>query len=165
MVEYVPKKPRSKVETRLVAARCNHVAGHTRAQKDPRGFNSITDLDSWLASDGVKPFKEEFVRDYLASNHADDDASYSTVTNLLGANSLMDFTSYDSTTTPNKAGWSSEKHWTRFIWQMGSYAKRHATAWKAPREEEMEVWFWHGYEVVKFFKAEYANDQELENTA
>ncbi|KAK8055021.1 hypothetical protein PG993_000248 [Apiospora rasikravindrae] len=126
------------------------------------GFNSIDELNSWLESDGVKPFKEEFVLDYLTSNHADDDASYSTVTNLLGANTVMNFASYNSTSTPNKASWSAEKHWVRFIWQMGSYAKTHVTAWSAPRDEEMEIWFWHAYEVVRFIKAEYTNDHELE---
>ncbi|KAK8050814.1 hypothetical protein PG994_012544 [Apiospora phragmitis] len=91
------------------------------------GFTSMDELNSWLESAGVQPFKERFARDYLASHHADEDASYSTVTNLLGTHTLMNFPSYDSTTAPNKAGWSTEKHWVRFIAQMGAYAKRHAT--------------------------------------
>ncbi|KAK7923531.1 hypothetical protein PG985_007602 [Apiospora marii] len=130
------------------------------------GFTSIADLDAWLDSAGVKPFKDEFVEDYLTNNHGDEDASYDKVTNLLGANTLMNFASYNSSSIPNKAGWSTEKHWVRFIWQMGQYAKTHDdTAWKAPRDEEMEVWFWHAYEVVRFIKAEYTNDQELERGA
>ncbi|KAK7968881.1 hypothetical protein PG996_002685 [Apiospora saccharicola] len=126
------------------------------------GFSSVDELNTWLDSPGVKPFKDEFVRAYLTNNYANDEASYSQVTNLLGANTLMNFASYNSSNTPDKTGWSTEKHWVRFIWQTGQYAKGHETAWKAPRDEDMEVWFWHAYEVVRLIKAEYTNDQELE---
>lgn len=129
------------------------------------GFDSVDALNTWLDSAGVKPFKEEFIRDYLRSDLTADNADYEKVTNLLGVNSILNFAVY-STNTPDKTGWSPEKHWVRFIWQMGQFAKTHGgTAWKAPREDDLEVWFWHGYEVVKFLKAEYANDQEMENAA
>ncbi|KAK8087786.1 hypothetical protein PG997_002747 [Apiospora hydei] len=137
--------------------------------KNTLGLDSIEALTDWLESPGVKPFMDEFVSDYLTNNPTANDADYTKVTNLLGANAVMNFAAYDTTSSgssrPDKTGWSAEKHWVRFIWQMGQYAKTHTTAWQAPREEEMEVWFWHGYEVVKFLKAEYANERELENAA
>lgn len=133
--------------------------------KTTLGFDSDDALTAWLEGSGVQPFKEEFVRDYLSSDSTADDADYAKVTNLLGVNSILNFAVY-STATPDKTGWSPEKHWVRFIWQMGQFAKTHdETAWKAPREEDLEVWFWHGYEVVKYLKADYANEQELENVA
>ncbi|KAK6841169.1 hypothetical protein PG989_010271 [Apiospora arundinis] len=128
------------------------------------GFSDIESLNTWLDSDGVKPYKDEFIADYLSHNRAADDADYAKVTNLMGVNAIMNFVVYNATSTPDKTGWSPEKHWVRFIWQMGWYAKTHqeSSAWKAPRDEDMEIWFWHGYEVVKFLKAEYNNDRDME---
>ncbi|KAK8140102.1 hypothetical protein PG984_000168 [Apiospora sp. TS-2023a] len=109
--------------------------------KTTLGFDSVDTLTTWLDSDGVKPFKEEFFRDHLSADSTatanTDGADYAKVTNLLGVNSIMNFAVY-SMNTPDKKGWSAEKHWVRFIWQMGQFAKTHdETAWKAP---ERKIW-------------------------
>ena len=139
-------------------------AHRTKLQKT-MGFSDLQTVNTWIDSAGVKPFKDEFIRDYLANHQTDPDADYQKVTNLLGVNQIMNFTSYGNSSSLDKTGWSKEKHWVRFVSQMGLYAKEHLTAWKAPREDDMEMWFWHGYEVVRFLKAEYANDHAMENGA
>ncbi|KAK7968888.1 hypothetical protein PG988_007961 [Apiospora saccharicola] len=63
------------------------------------GFDSVDTLAAWPDSNGVKPLKEEFIRDHLspdptataAAATAANDADYAKVTSLLGVNWLMNF--------------------------------------------------------------------------
>ncbi|KAK7750846.1 hypothetical protein SLS62_007245 [Diatrype stigma] len=123
------------------------------------GISTIEILQDWLKGPGVKPYLEEFIADHLANTRTNQTADFKLVSDLLGANEIIPSPSFDPSTTPAKAGWSTEKHWVRFATQMLSYARSNDCAWTAANTEDLQIIFWHLYEVMVFLKEEW----EVEN--
>lgn len=116
---------------------------------------SIDQMQEWFTSPPVKELFEEFVQDYLINHRQDPIASYIRFTHILAAQEMHQFQQYSSITRPVKANWSIEKHWARLAIQFSGHARNNETAWKAPREKILEIWFSQAFEIIAFFVQEW----------
>lgn len=120
------------------------------------GFETLTDIIDFIASEAVSTPFVEFVNDFLVQNGGFDDIvlSLDDIINSIMQDRENGDLAYNAE-DPDKSEWTLVNHFARFIIQAYTLAQETDSTWQGVDEADFAVIAWQLYELLVFLSRRY----------